>query len=90
MPPKTRRHPSRSGWPRPSSAGFGRDLVADVYRWTGHFPERTRLLLRHLAERADQMTLVYPEAHETSATVALTTLVTTLAMNHVQRGTYLH
>ncbi len=69
---------------------LGRDLVADVYRWTGHFPERTRLLLRHLAERADQMTLVYPEAHETSATVALTTLVTTLAMNHVQRGTYLH
>src|SRR5207253_26948 len=31
-----------------------RDLAADVYRWTGHFPERTRILLRHLAERADQ------------------------------------
>ena len=30
-----------------------RDLVANVYRWTGHFPERTRPLVRHLAERAD-------------------------------------
>ena len=62
--------------------------MADVYRWTGHFPERTRPLLRHLAERADQMTLVYPEPNETAAVVALTTLVTTLAMNHVLQGKY--
>ena len=26
--------------------------MANVFRWTGHFPERTRVLLRHLAERA--------------------------------------
>ena len=40
---------------------LSRDLPADVYRWTGHFPERTRLLLRHLAERADALGQVYPE-----------------------------
>jgi hypothetical protein len=65
-----------------------RDLMANVYRWTGHFPERTRPLLRHLAERADQMILVYPEPNETAVVVALTTLVTTLAMNHVLQGKY--
>ena len=32
---------------------------------------------------------VYPQEHETPAIVALTTLVTTLAMNHVHRGDYL-
>ena len=34
--------------------------MANVYRWTGHFPERTRVLLRHLAERAAQLQQVYP------------------------------
>ena len=63
--------------------------MANVYRWTGHFPERTRVLLRHLAERADQLNQVYPDDREGPATVALTTLVTALAMNHVHRGTYL-
>ena len=28
------------------------ELMANVFRWTGHFPERTRVLLRYLAERA--------------------------------------
>jgi hypothetical protein len=65
------------------------DLLANVYRWTGHFPERTRELLRHLRQRADQLQQVYPAARETRAAVALTTLVTALAMNHVHRGTYL-
>src|SRR5206468_5298722 len=37
------------------------DLMAQVYRWTGHFPERTRALLRHLAGRADALTQVYPQ-----------------------------
>jgi hypothetical protein len=31
----------------------------------------------------------YPEEREESAILALTTLVTGLAMNHVQRGSYL-
>ena len=65
-----------------------REVMADVYRWTGYFPERTRRLLRHLAERADQLQLVYPETQEDAAIVGLTTLVTALAMNHVYRGAY--
>jgi hypothetical protein len=66
-----------------------RDLQANVYRWTGHFPERTRRLVRHLAERAEQLGQVYPEDREAHAVVALTTPVTALAMNHVHRGSYL-
>jgi hypothetical protein len=66
-----------------------RDLLINIYTWTGHFPERTRLLVRHLSGRADQLSLGYPEARETQAVVALTTLVTALAMNHVHRGSYL-
>jgi len=65
------------------------ELSANVYRWTGHFPERTRLLLRHLAERADVLKQVYPESREASAVLGLTTLVTALAMNFVHRGSYL-
>lgn len=65
------------------------ELVANVYRWTGHFPERTRPLLRHLAERAEQLRQVYPADREARVVVALTTLVTALAMNHVHRGTYM-
>jgi hypothetical protein len=64
------------------------DLMANVYRWTGHFPEATRPLLRHLAARADVLKQVYPEGAEATALMALTTLVTALAANHVFRGTY--
>jgi hypothetical protein len=77
---------------KPASAlirKFERELMTNVFRWTGHFPERTRQLCRHLAERAEQMKQVYPEAGERAAVVALTTLVTSLAMNWVHRGTYL-
>jgi hypothetical protein len=65
------------------------ELMANVYRWTGHFPERTRLLLRHLEERADALKQVYPESRETAAVLGLTTLVTALAMNYVHGGSYL-
>lgn len=65
-----------------------RDLVANVYRWTGHFPEPTRQLVHHLAERARQLQQVYPADRETTVAVALTTLITSLAMNHVFRGSY--
>jgi hypothetical protein len=65
-----------------------RDLVANVYRWTGHFPEPTRGLVQHLAERAQQLQQVYPADRETAVAVALTTLLTSLAMNHVFRGSY--
>lgn len=65
------------------------ELVANVFRWTGHFPDRTRRLLRHLAERARALNQVYTADHQIAAAVAITTLVTALAMNHVQRGSYL-
>jgi hypothetical protein len=66
-----------------------RELLANVFRWTGHFPERTRLLVRHLAERAAELRQGYAAADERSAAMAVTTLVTALAMNHVHRGNYL-
>jgi hypothetical protein len=65
------------------------DLMANVYRWTGHFPESTRQLVQHLAERARALQQVYPADHESTVTVAVTALVTSLAMNHVFRGNYL-
>ncbi|MBW3598954.1 MAG: hypothetical protein KY475_16985 [Planctomycetes bacterium] len=64
-------------------------LMADVYRWTGHFPERTRLLLRRMAEIADELQQVYPLDREVEAAVAVTTFVTSLATNYVHRGSYL-
>ena len=64
-------------------------LCTEVYRWTGHFPERTRPLVRHLARRAETLALGYPAADEPRAIVALTALVTALAMNHVHHGSYL-
>jgi hypothetical protein len=66
-----------------------RELALNVFRWTGHFPERTRPMIRHLAKLADEMKQVYPADRESEVTVALTTLVTALAMNYVHRGTYL-
>ena len=68
---------------------FERELTANVYRWTGHFPENTRALLRHLAARAEHLQQVYPAHLEAPALLALTTLVTALAMNHVYRGHYM-
>jgi hypothetical protein len=65
------------------------DLLTNVFRWTGHFPERTRVLIRFLAERAEHLRQGYVPAREAAAIVAVTTLVTGLAMNHVQRGSYL-
>jgi hypothetical protein len=65
-----------------------RTIMADVYRWTGHFPERTRVLLRHLAERARELRQVYPADREPQALLGLATLVTALAMNHVHHGSY--
>jgi hypothetical protein len=66
-----------------------RQLQDNVFRWTGHFPERTRVLLRHLETLADQLGQVYPEDRERQAAMAVTTLVTALAMNHVHTGGYM-
>jgi hypothetical protein len=64
------------------------DLCPAIFRWTGHFPERTRALVRHLSERADALELAYDKEREAQASMLLTTFVTTLAMNHVHQGTY--
>jgi hypothetical protein len=66
-----------------------RELTDNVFRWTGHFPERSRVLVRHLAGLGDQLGLVYPENQEREAALAVTTLVTALAMNHVHTGGYM-
>ena len=64
------------------------DLLGNVFRWTGHFPDRTRVLVHHLAARADKLDLSYRADEEAGVTVAITTLVTSLAMNYVQSGSY--
>jgi hypothetical protein len=65
-----------------------RELMATVFRWTGHFPEKTRSLIRGLAKRAEALKQVYPRGSEAEALVSVTTLVTSLAMNFVHRGAY--
>jgi hypothetical protein len=64
------------------------ELAAVVFRWTGHFPERTRPLVEHLAQRAEALRQVYPADREENVVVAITSLVTALSMNFVVRGTY--
>jgi len=78
--------------PRPAAAlleGFLRSLPAEVYRWTGHFPEHTRALLAQMKRRAAELELVYPAAREERVERAAVVLVTALAMSHVQTGSYL-
>jgi hypothetical protein len=65
-----------------------RSLMAEIFRWTGHFPERTRSLLRHLADRAEALQQVYHAKREKEAELAVTIFVTSLAMNYVHRGNY--
>lgn len=65
------------------------ELLGNVWRWTGHFPERTRVLVVHLRARAQSLELHYRAEDEAAVTVALTTLITSLAMNYVQSGGYL-
>jgi hypothetical protein len=64
------------------------DLPGSVFQWTGHLPERTRWLLEFLAERADAMELTYSVDAEPRLTIAVTSLVTALAMNWLQSGKY--
>jgi hypothetical protein len=61
-------------------------LGAEVYRWSAFFPEHTRQMLRHLAERAEALQLVYPAERELDATVALTAFATALAFNRLEQG----
>ncbi len=64
------------------------ELPASVFQWTGHLPERTRWLLEFLAERADALELTYTVEQEPRLTIAVTSLVTALAMNWLQSGNY--
>jgi hypothetical protein len=66
-----------------------KELVAGVFRWTGHFPERTRPLIRHLAARADALQQVYPASREDAMIAAVSTMLTALAMNWIRHGSYL-
>jgi hypothetical protein len=70
-------------------ARLERSLAAHVFVWTGHFPEKTRVLVRHLAQRAGALELSYARGGEADVTIALTTMLTALAMNHVIHGSYL-
>lgn len=63
-------------------------LLAESFRWTGHFPERTRGLIRHLARRAEALQQVYPAERERETVLAITVFITSLAMNYVHRGSY--
>lgn len=65
-----------------------RQLVPEVFRWTGHFPEKTRSLMRYLAKRAEGIKQVYPHAAENQVIIGVTILVTSLAMNYIHRGAY--
>jgi len=64
------------------------ELLGNVYRWTGHFPEKTRALVRYFVGRAEQCGLTYGRDHEMQAVVGVTTLVTALAMNFILHGSY--
>ncbi|HEV8241419.1 MAG TPA: hypothetical protein VGS57_18800 [Thermoanaerobaculia bacterium] len=66
-----------------------RSLPAEIYRWTGHFPEHTRALLGQMQRRAGEMELTYAAAREQRIERGLVVLVTALAMSHVQTGSYL-
>jgi hypothetical protein len=77
------------GTPQPAANLIHRlegPLLAEVYRWTGYFPERTRALLRQVADRASQRQLVYPEGREPEVAVALAALVTALALSQLGEG----
>lgn len=64
------------------------ELLAEVHRWTGHFPERTGILLGRLTERARALGLGYEPEREPAVLVALTAFVTALASTWVSKGDY--
>ena len=66
-----------------------RPISRATYTWTGHFPEHTRYLMLHLAERADALGLRCPTERDRAVDIELTAFVVSLAMNHVHRGSYL-
>jgi hypothetical protein len=87
--------PAREGAPaaesRPAAAvvaAHARAVSRSVFTWTGHFPEHTHALLRHIADRATSLGLVCPAGEETRVLLELAVFVASLAMTHVHRGNY--
>jgi hypothetical protein len=78
--------------PRASAADLirriERALLKDIFRWTGHFPERTKVLTRQLVARAEELKQGYQPEHETDIVIGLTIYLTSLAMNYVHHGSY--
>src|SRR5262249_54067080 len=64
------------------------DLPGSVFQWTGHLPARPRWLLESRAERPEGRELPNGVEHEPRLTIAVTSLVTALAMNWLQSGKY--
>jgi hypothetical protein len=82
----------RGAGDKPAAGLIGKlesSVCTEIYRWTGHFPERTRPLVRHLGRRAEALGLTYAASEEPRMVVALTALITALAMNYVHHGSYL-
>jgi hypothetical protein len=66
-----------------------RAFARSVFTWTGHEADHTRALVHHLACRADALGLTIADPDEPATVIAMTALVTSLAMGHVERGSYL-
>ncbi|HVS38186.1 MAG TPA: hypothetical protein VMS17_21685, partial [Gemmataceae bacterium] len=62
-------------------------VPAEVYRWTGWFPEHTRRLLEQMAVLAEQRSWTCAKPQEASATAALTAFITALAVSRIQGST---
>ncbi|HOX44358.1 MAG TPA: putative zinc-binding metallopeptidase [Myxococcota bacterium] len=63
-------------------------LVDAVYHYTGCDPALLEPLLDHLAARAKELELGYPLAARDEVLVHTATLLTTLAMNYLYRGSF--
>ena len=64
------------------------EIMASVFCWTGHFPERTRQLLRHIDRQVAEMRLVYKHNEETTVLIAFTAFITSLALNYMRHNRY--
>ncbi len=63
-------------------------LFNTVYRWTSADPAQFEPLLEHLITLAQELGLTYPLAAREDVLRELAGFLTTLAMNHVYRGTF--
>ncbi len=67
---------------RPASdliLGHTAEIAAEIYRWTGRFPEWTKPFLHHLATRSDAIGLSCASRAESAALIRLTAFATSLA-----------